>query len=218
MKLMGNYVGEAGPALLLVDLQKGFEDTAYWGGQRNNPEAELRARDLLETWRGLGLPVYHIQHCSTIPTSLLHATHPGNQFNELVMPADGELIIKKNVNSAFIGTGLQAMLDKAGIKTLVIAGLTTDHCISTTTRMAGNLGYETFLVADATATFSKRGIEGQIFPAELMHQTALASLDKEFATVITTDFIKQAAISKSAAKLKIVSREKRNSMLLNTDK
>ena len=169
----------------------------YWGGQRNNPDAELRASELLRFWRENGFPVFHVQHCSSIPTSPLHETHAGNQFNDLVTPAEGEPIIKKNVNSAFIGTDLQAQLDKAKITTLVIAGLTTDHCISTTTRMAGNLGYETFLVADATATFDKKGINGQIFPAELIHQTALASLDKEFATVITTDVIKQVIASKS---------------------
>jgi nicotinamidase-related amidase len=109
----------------------------------------------------------------------------------LVTPVEGEPIIKKNVNNAFIGTDLQAQLDNANITTLVIVGLTTDHCISTTTRMAGNLGYETFLVADATATFNKRGLDGQNYPAELIHETALASLNKEFATIVTTDFIKQ---------------------------
>ncbi len=175
------------PALILVDIQKGFENIEYWGGQRNNPDAELRASELLKIWRANYLPVFHMQHCSSIPTSLLHETHAGNQFNDLVAPVEGEPIIKKNVNSAFIGTDLQAQLDNANITTLVIAGLTTDHCISTTTRMAGNLGYETFLVADATATFNKKGIDGQNFPAELIHETALASLDKEFATVITTD-------------------------------
>ena len=181
----------ARPALILVDIQKGFENIAYWGGQRNNPDAELRASELLNTWRRIGLPVFHIRHCSTIPTSLLHETHAGNEFNDLVTPAEGEPIIQKRVNSAFIGTDLQAQLDKAHITTLVIAGLTTDHCISTTTRMAGNLGYETFLVSDATATFNKKGPDGQNYPAELIHETALASLHKEFATVVTTDFIKQ---------------------------
>ena len=147
------------PALILVDIQKGFENIAYWGGQRNNPEAELRASELLSLWRENKLPVFHIQHCSSNPASLLHVINDGNAFNELVIPIDGEPIIQKNVNSAFIGTDLQAQLDKARITTLVIAGLTTDHCISTTTRMAGNLGYETFLVEDATATFNKKGID-----------------------------------------------------------
>ena len=179
------------PALILVDIQKGFENIAYWGGQRNNPNAELLASELLQIWRDNHLPIFHIQHCSTIPTSLLHETNPGNEFNELVTPADGETVIKKNVNSAFIGTDLQAQLDHAKITTLVIVGLTTDHCISTTTRMAGNLGYKTFLVSDATATFNKKGPDGTNYPADLIHETALASLHEEFATVVTTDFIKQ---------------------------
>lgn len=173
------------PALILVDIQKGFEDFDYWGGERNNPNAELCASELLEMWRENDLPIFHIQHCSSILTSLLHESNPGNDFNELVNPRKGEIVIQKNVNSAFIGTGLQARLDKAGITQLVIAGLTTDHCISTTTRMAGNLGYDTYLVAEATATFNKRGINGQNYPAELMHQTALASLNNEFASIIT---------------------------------
>ncbi|MGZ3945357.1 MAG: cysteine hydrolase family protein [Mucilaginibacter sp.] len=179
------------PALILVDIQKGFEDIAYWGGHRNNPDAELRASELLRIWRDNGLPIFHVQHCSSNPVSPLREGHPGNQFIDKVAPIDGEPIIKKNVNSAFIGTDLQAQLDDAGITTLVIAGLTTDHCISTTTRMAGNLGYKTFLVADATATFNKTGVDGQNYSAELIHETALASLNNEFATIITTDLIKQ---------------------------
>ena len=179
------------PALLLIDIQKGFDDIAYWGGQRNNPNAENNAAELLKLWRKNHLPIFHIQHCSSIPTSLLHETHEGNAFKEIVKPMGQEPIIQKNVNSAFIGTTLKEQLDKAKISKLVIVGLTTDHCVSTTTRMAGNLGYETFLVSDATATFNKKGIDGQNFSAELIHETALASLNEEFATVVTTEFIKQ---------------------------
>jgi nicotinamidase-related amidase len=207
-----------GPALILIDIQKGFANTDYWGGQRNNPDAELRASELLTVWRDSGLPVFHVQHCSTIPNSPLHETHAGNQFNDLVVPINGEPVIKKNVNSAFIGTDLQAQLDHAKITSLVIAGLTTDHCISTTTRMAGNLGYETFLVAAATATFDKKGVNGQIFPAELIHQTALASLDKEFATVITADVTKQVIAFNPAKKIKMISRSKLNSFLTKVGK
>jgi len=179
------------PALILIDIQKGFDNIEYWGGQRNNPDAELRASELLQTWRTNQLPIFHIQHCSSNPSSLLHESNAGNAFKDLVTPANDEPVIRKNVNSAFIGTDLQAQLDNNKITKLVIVGLTTDHCISTTTRMAGNLGYETFLVTDATATFNKKGPNGQNYPAELIHETALASLHNEFATIVTSDFIKQ---------------------------
>ncbi len=179
------------PALILVDIQKGFDNINYWGGERNNPDAELRASELLSCWRQYQLPLFHIQHCSSNPLSPLHITNAGTSFNELVTPIQGEVVIKKNVNSAFIGTDLLDRLEQAKITTLVIVGLTTDHCISTTVRMAGNLGYETFLVAEASAKFNKKGLDGQIYPAELIHETALASLNKEFATIVTTHFIKQ---------------------------
>ncbi|MEP6712033.1 MAG: cysteine hydrolase family protein [Ferruginibacter sp.] len=186
-----NSLQSGKPALILVDIQKGFANIEYWGEERNNPEAESKAAELLKFWRAKHLPVFHIQHCSSNPASLLHETNAGNAFNNLVMPIAGEPIIKKKVNSAFIGTDLQAQLDKAGITELVIAGLTTDHCISTTTRMAGNLGYQTFLVSDATAAFNKTGVDGKNYPAALIHETALASLHNEFASIVTTDFIKR---------------------------
>jgi nicotinamidase-related amidase len=179
------------PALLLIDIQKGFDNVDHWGGQRNNHDAEKNASELLKLWRENNLPVFHIKHCSLIPTSPLNEANEGNEFKEIVKPAAGETIIKKNVNSAFIGTNLKELLDHARITKLVIAGLTTDHCVSTTTRMAGNLNFETFLVADATATFNKKGPGGQNYPAELIHETALASLHKEFAEIVTTGFIKQ---------------------------
>src|ERR1700740_1669662 len=174
------------PALLLIDIHYGFDDIPYWGGERNNPGAETNAKKLLGLWRELQLPVFHIQHCSVEAASPLRPDHPGNRIKDMVKPLPGEPVIKKTVNSAFIGTDLKERLDAQGIRALVISGLTTDHCISTTTRMAGNLGYETFLVSDATATFNKTGVNGEQFPAELIHQTALASLNGEFATVLTT--------------------------------
>jgi nicotinamidase-related amidase len=179
------------PALILIDIQKAFDNIEYWGGQRNNPRAENNAAELLELWRNNNLPIFHIRHCSTIPTSLLNEVNPGNEFKDIVRPLNGEPVIKKCVNSAFIGTDLQERLDTEKISKLVIVGLTTDHCVSTTARMAGNFGYDTFVVSDATATFNKKGIDGQNYPAELIHETALASLNEEFATIITTDFLKQ---------------------------
>jgi nicotinamidase-related amidase len=179
------------PALILIDIQKGFDDIEYWGGQRNNLNAEENASELLKLWRENNLPVFHIKHCSSNPASLLNETNAGNEFKDMAKPINDEPVIKKNVNSAFIGTNLEQQLHSAKITILVIVGLTTDHCISTTTRMAGNLGFDTFVVSDATATFNKKGLEGQNYSAELIHETALASLNNEFATVVTTNFLKQ---------------------------
>ena len=174
------------PALILIDIQKGFEDTAYWGGQRNNPEAERNAATLLNLWRKLSLPVFHIKHCSANPESRLAEGKPGNDFMDLVRPIEGEAVIRKNVNSAFIGTDLKQLLEDLGIRKLVIVGLTTDHCISTSVRMAANYGFGTYVIYDATATFNKRGFKGEEFSAELIHNTALASLSGEFATILKT--------------------------------
>lgn len=174
-------------ALLLIDLQKGFEDIEHWGGGRNNPKAEENAARILNKWRENNLPLFHIKHCSTTPHSPFVEGNPGNDFLELTKPIKGEVVIKKNVNSAFIGTDLKQKLDDLGIRKLVIVGLTTDHCISTSTRMAGNFGFETYLIGDAAATFDKIGVNGEKFSAQLIHDTALASLHGEFATVITTD-------------------------------
>jgi nicotinamidase-related amidase len=175
------------PALILIDIQKGFEDVDYCDGHRNNLDAETNAGKILNFWRQNNLPIFHIKHCSTNPNSKFVEGKVGNDFQEIVQPKDGEQIIKKSVNSAFIGTDLKQQLDKLNIKKLIIVGLTTDQCVSTSVRMAGNYGYDTFVVSDATATFEKVGVEGQKYSAEIMHETALASLHKEFATVIKTD-------------------------------
>lgn len=175
------------PALILIDIQKAFDDIDYWGGQRNNLNAEDNSGKLLNFWRDNNLPIFHIQHCSRNPNGLHAEGSIGNEFKDVVKPHSGETIIKKGVNSAFIGTDLKAQLDKDNLTKVVIIGLTTDHCVSTTTRMAGNYGYDTYIVSDATATFCKRGADGQFFSAELIHDTALASLNGEFATVVRTD-------------------------------
>ena len=185
-----NIAKSAGPALLLIDFQIGFDNIEYWGGHRNNPNAEENAQQLLELWRGNGLPVFHIKHCSTNPASPLNEMNAGNQFKDSLKPMSHEHVIKKNVHSAFIGTNLKELFHSKKINQLVMVGLTTDHCISTSARMAENFGFDTFIVSDATATFNKKGLQGQIYAAELIHDTALASLNKEFATIVSTDFLK----------------------------
>jgi nicotinamidase-related amidase len=174
------------PALLLIDIQKGFGQVGYFGGQRNNLQAEHNAALLLQFWRGKKWTLFHIRHDSNYPGSPLAAGQSGNEFRDEVRPLADEPVISKNVNSAFIGTDLKARLDQTGIQNLVIAGLTTQHCVSTTARMAGNFGYDTIVVADATAAFRSKGIGGQAIPAQLVHDVSLATINGEFAEVLTT--------------------------------
>lgn len=171
-------------ALVVIDVQKGLDDPSL--GRRNNPDAEERISTLLAHWREAALPIFHVRHLSTEQDSPLRPGTTGSEIKDIVRPRPDEPVIEKNVNSAFIGTDLEARLRALDIDTVVITGLTTDHCVSTTTRMSGNLGFDTYLVSDATATFDRAGPGGKLHPAEIIHEIALVELHEEFATIMTT--------------------------------
>ena len=172
-------------ALLVIDVQEGFSHPNW--GQRNNLEAEANIARLIEAWRKGGRPVIHVHHDSTSPSGFFVPGTPGNAPKLQAMPRHGEPVHHKTVNSGFIGTKLEQNLRAAGIDKLVIVGLTTQHCVSTTARMAGNLGFLAYVVADATATFDQVGLNGRKRAAADVHSAALDDLHGEFATVVTTD-------------------------------
>lgn len=172
------------PALLLVDIQKAFLEKDYPGLIRNNENAEFICGKILKKWRTLDLPIIHVRHSSTNPESKLYKSRPGFEFNDYVTPLETEMVLTKEVNSAFIGTNLENILIKSHIDTLVIVGMTTNHCISTTVRMSGNLGFDTYLISDSTACYNTKGINGEIIDCNTIYNSALASLQEEFATVI----------------------------------
>lgn len=174
-------------ALMIIDVQKAFDDKKW--GDRNNLSAEENISKILTVWRKKGWQVIHIQHMSDNPSSMFHPKNEGFKIKELVEPIEEEVIIKKKVNSGFIGTNLEGFLKINHITALVITGLTTPHCVSTTTRMSGNLGFNTYLISDATAAFGLKDQNGNYYDAETIHNTSLAILNEEFATILTTEQI-----------------------------
>lgn len=172
-------------ALIIVDVQKAFDDPKW--GERNNPSAEENISRILGAWRDKGWHIIHIQHTSDNPHSLFHPTNEGFGIKEVVTPIEGEIVLTKKVNSSFIGTPLEEHLRQNQITAVVITGLTTPHCVSTTTRMSGNLGFNTTLISDAVAAFGLYDQHGTYHTAETIHEISLATLHHEFATILTTD-------------------------------
>jgi nicotinamidase-related amidase len=187
-------------AFLLIDNQVGFEHKTHWGPNRSNLHYEANIQTLLHAFRAHTPPVLiiHIQHLSRSPSSPLHPSSAGSAFYPSATPLPGELTITKTVNSAFIGTDLEAVLRANEIWTLCIAGLSTDHCVSTTTRMAGNLHVtdhvgedgevvegDVVLVGDATAAWEKPGGRWDAETIQAVHLESLA----EFARITTTEAV-----------------------------
>ena len=132
------------------------------------------------------LPIFHVKHDGTLPTSTYRRGQPGNDFKPEAAPLPGEPIIVKHTNSAFIGTELDRLLRQAKVSTLVICGVITNNSLEATVRMAGNLGFDTHLVEDASFTFARRDYGGRLRSAQEVHDMSLANLDRQYCTVART--------------------------------
>ncbi len=174
----------ADAALVIIDVQNGIDHPSW--GERNNPGAEQNIAALLRIWRAAKLPIYHVRHDSLEPESHYRPGQPGNDFKPEAMPEPGEIVIVKRTNSAFIGTDFESRLRAAGHTRLVVVGVITNNSVEATVRMAGNLGFETYLAEDATFTFGRRDWNGVDRTADEVHAMSLANLDGEYCTVVST--------------------------------
>lgn len=175
-------------ALVLIDVQRGVDVLEHWGGptgRRNNPDAELVMSQLLAKWRATGNPVAFTRHNSREAASPLKFDLPTGAQKDGFEPQAGDIVVDKDVNSGFVGTSLELQLRRAGVQRVVIAGFFTNMCVETTTRMAGNLGFDTYLVHDGCATTNRVGPDGVDHDAEVVHQMTVANLHGEFCTALT---------------------------------
>ena len=170
-------------ALIPIDFQRAFEDRDAWGGERSDPDAEERALELIDAFRTRDLPIVHVVHDSLNPDVALRAGEPGFAPLPGFEPRDGEARIVKRENGAFAGTGLDTLLRRLGVSRLVVAGLTTQHCVSTSVRMAANAGFDVTLAGDACAAFAATGPDGRRWDAATVQAVNLASLHGEFCAV-----------------------------------
>lgn len=178
---------EATTALLLIDFQE-----EYFKGSlplSEGPSALARAERLLAWARNRGLGVLHVQHVAPSADSPLFAPgSPPVALRREVAPREGEAVIQKTLPSSFAGTPLHATLQDKGIRTLVLGGLMTHMCVSSTARAALSFGYRVIVVSDACAT---RDLPSAIGPGAIdhasIHAAALAALADRFADVLASE-------------------------------
>ena len=177
----------AASALLVIDVQIAFVERDEEGIPRSTPSAEKNISRLLKEFRVRNGHVIHVHHHSLEKDSAFRQGRPGSQVQDFAAPSDNEAVYVKHVNSAFIGTTLEEDLRQRSLTHLVLCGGTANHCVETTCRMAGNLGFEAFYVSDAVWAYGGTGPDGQVHTPEDVLSMSLFNLDGEFATVMMTD-------------------------------
>jgi nicotinamidase-related amidase len=169
-------------ALIVIDVQEVLDDPNQ--GELNNPKAGENIVKLLERWRKKRLPVFHVQYISPREQSPFYKNAPGTGIKESVKPLPGEPLIVKHFESAFVKTDLEERLKKANLQTLIFVGFYTDQCVASTVKVANNLGFNVFVVADATAAAGCKGYNGKFYEAEDIHQMTLGSLQRDGISII----------------------------------
>ncbi|MEH6433740.1 cysteine hydrolase family protein [Massilia sp. DD77] len=172
------------PTLLIIDMQNCMASPD--AGPRNNPQAETNIASLLAAWREHQGTVVHVRHISRNPSSGFAPGQPGAAFQPAFAPRAGEHVVEKNVPDAFINTGLERWLRVRGIADLVITGVSTNISVEDSARSAGNLGFRTTVVADASFAFATRDHAGARRTADEVHAMSLANLDGEYAAIVDT--------------------------------
>ena len=169
-------------ALVVVDIQNDY----FPGGAfplAGPEEAAAHARQLLDAFRASGETVVHLQHVWDAPDArFFRPGTEGVEIHELVAPADGETVIRKEHPNSFLETGLESFLRERGVDSLVVCGMMTSMCVDATVRAAADLGFDTSVAHDACAC-PNLAFGGREVPAADVHAAFLAALASSYARV-----------------------------------
>ncbi|WP_197377371.1 cysteine hydrolase family protein [Mycolicibacterium baixiangningiae] len=169
-------------ALIVIDMQRDFLLPGGFGESLGNDvglllEVVPPLAALIAAARAAGVMVIHTREghrpdLSDCPPAKLHRGAPekrigdpgrygrilirgeyGHDIVDELAPIPGEVVIDKPGKGAFYATGLQDILDAAGITQLLVTGVTTEVCVHTTTREANDRGYECLVVSDCVGSY-----------------------------------------------------------------
>ena len=171
-------------ALIVLDVQKAIDDPKW--DSKNNPGYADVIATLLAEFRAANLPVIHIRHEEANPASTFYARGPGQPFKDEALPLDGETVITKTVNCAFIGTDLEAYLREQGIKRLIFTGVVIHNSMDVSIRAAHCYGFEVFLPTDATSAIDVTDARGRLFDAQTVFDLYATVLASEYCTLTTS--------------------------------
>ncbi|MGH1374115.1 MAG: isochorismatase family protein [Cellvibrionaceae bacterium] len=170
------------PALVIIDVQQAIDHFDML--ERSHPDAERALAQLLAHWRDKGWPVIHIRHSSVHRQSPYHASSPWYDFKTEVMPIEGESVVTKQENCAFIDTELEALLHQEKITELVVGGVLLNHSVDATVRIAKALKFRVLLIEEACPASSLVLENQQVITAEQVHQIMLNNLRGEYAELV----------------------------------
>lgn len=171
--------------LLPIDMQMAFDEPAW--PRRWNKQVDANGLALLAAWRAAGRPIIHVRHDSLSPHGSLAPGRPGNAFRPGFGPVGDEPVVAKSVNSAFIGTDLDLRLKRLGARHVVVFGISTDMCVSTTVRTGANMGWDMVLVSEACDCFDLPDGRGGTIRAEDVQAAHVATLAFEFCRIASIE-------------------------------